>query len=114
MMADTACSLRDHDCGGKPDAHNPDPSNISDTVSATPNHRWLESPSFWLVVISVIGSTSGAGSWANIEDHSQIVRFVSSLIANDFVGKVRARTLMGVVLRSYAGAGQQKHGVAPT
>jgi hypothetical protein len=49
---------------------------------------------------------------ANIEDHSQIARFVSSFIANDFVGKVRTGSLMGVVLPSYAVAGQPKYGFA--
>jgi hypothetical protein len=34
--------------------------------------------------------------------------FISSFIANGFVGKVRAGALMGVVLPSYAVAGQQK------
>lgn len=43
-----------------------------------------------------------------IEDHSQIARFVSSFIANGFDGKVRAGMAMGVVLHSYAVAGQQK------
>jgi len=45
-------------------------------------------------------------------DHSQIVRFVSGFIGNVFVGKVRAVVLMGVVLHSYAVAGQQKCGFA--
>jgi hypothetical protein len=40
------------------------------------------------------------------------VRFVSSFIANAFVGKVRAVVLMGVVLHSYAVDGQQKCGFA--
>jgi hypothetical protein len=40
------------------------------------------------------------------------VRFVSSFIANDFVGKVRAIVFMDVVLPSYAVAGQQKCGFA--
>jgi hypothetical protein len=48
--------------------------------------------------------------WPNSEDHSQIVRFVSSFIANDFVGKVRTMVLMGVVLPSYAVAGSQNCG----
>jgi hypothetical protein len=40
------------------------------------------------------------------------VRFVSSFIANVFVGKVRAMLFMGVGLPSYAVDGQQKCGFA--
>jgi hypothetical protein len=40
------------------------------------------------------------------------VRFVSSFIANSFVGKVRPAVVMGVVLPSYAVDGQQKGGFA--
>jgi hypothetical protein len=40
------------------------------------------------------------------------VRFVSSFIANVFVGKVRAVVLMRVDLPSYAVDGQQKCGFA--
>jgi hypothetical protein len=39
------------------------------------------------------------------------VRFVSSFIANVFVGKVRAAVLMGVVFPSYAVAGQENMGL---
>jgi hypothetical protein len=39
------------------------------------------------------------------------VRFVSSFIANDFVGKVRAIVFMDVVLPSYAVAGQENMGL---
>jgi hypothetical protein len=35
--------------------------------------------------------------WQNIEDHSQIVRFVSSFIAHGFVGISRGLDFMGVV-----------------
>jgi hypothetical protein len=51
---------------------------------------------------------------ANIEDHSQIVRFVSSFISDSLMGKVRAGAFMGVVLPSYVGVRQQKCGFAPT
>jgi hypothetical protein len=40
--------------------------------------------------------------------------FASSFIANDFVGKVRTIVFMGVVLPSYAVAGQPKCGFATT
>jgi hypothetical protein len=40
--------------------------------------------------------------WANIVDHSQIVRFVSSFIADGFEGISRIGTLTGVDLHSYA------------
>ena len=50
----------------------------------------------------------------NSEDHSQIVRFVSSFISDELVGNVRAVVLMGVVLPSYVGVRQQKRGFTPT
>jgi hypothetical protein len=50
----------------------------------------------------------------NIEDHSQIVRFVSSFISDSLMGKVRAGAFMGVVLPSYVGIRQQKCGLTPT
>jgi hypothetical protein len=50
--------------------------------------------------------------WPNIEDHSQIVRFVSRFRSDGLVGKVRAVVLMDVVLPSYAVDGQQKGGFA--
>ena len=37
---------------------------------------------------------------ANIADHSQIVRFISTFISGSLVGKVRAGGSMGVVLLS--------------
>jgi hypothetical protein len=50
----------------------------------------------------------------NIEDHSQIVRFVSSFISDEFAGIVRAGASRGVVLPSFVGVRQQKCGFAPT
>jgi hypothetical protein len=50
----------------------------------------------------------GSYSWANIEDHSQIVRFVSNFIADGFVGISRTLEFMGLVLAAYAVLGQQK------
>ncbi len=46
---------------------------------------------------------------AQLDDHSQIVRFVSIFIGDGFVGKVRAAAFMGVVLRAYAVLVQQKY-----
>jgi hypothetical protein len=53
-------------------------------------------------------------SGANSEDHSQIVRFVSSFISGTLTGISRAGGSMGVVLPSYVGVRQQKCGFAPT
>jgi hypothetical protein len=43
-----------------------------------------------------------------LDDHSQIVRFVSSFIGDGFVGKVRSAAFMAVVLHAYAVLVQQK------
>jgi hypothetical protein len=44
----------------------------------------------------VVGDFHGGfGSWPNIADHSQIVRFVSSFIADGFVGISRGWDFMG-------------------
>jgi hypothetical protein len=50
--------------------------------------------------------------WPNIEDHSQIVRFVSSFIACGFEGISRAVRLMGVVLVSYAVFRHEIYGIS--
>ena len=61
-------------------------------------------------IIDAVGSVGWGDwfcDWPNIEDHSQIVRFVSSLIAHGFEGIVRAGISMGVVLHADVGVRQQ-------
>jgi hypothetical protein len=44
--------------------------------------------------------------WADIEDHSQIVRFVSNFIADGFIGISRIGVFVDLVFAAYAVLGQ--------